>query len=377
MVSLKIPNFMEFVQAFTKNFIFWFLPLLFIDIGFSGVEIGILISVFMVVSLFSSFPVGAIEDRYSIREVVFVGCLLLSVFYLGLSLFRGFFPVLFFFVLGGLGNNMVKTSIRSITYKVSGKLDKGNRMGLFQSIFGLGVSLGSITGGMVLYAIDFGPGLMIASAVLFLTAFASFFIPKVSIHRFSFWEYEKAIAKKSVILLFFPVFMFGIHWGAEMTSFSPFLKNNLGLNLFQIGLYMGFALLGMGISSYFTGRHINKTFHPKSLFFFGILISGAFHILMTVPFPLLSFIFRFVHEIGDGMVMVSYYLIMSDIFDKKIIAGESSFGFTILVLGSVLGSLAFGPIGAVYGYHWPFIITGITSLFSLLFLVEEQRKIMF
>lgn len=377
MVSLKIPNSMQFIDGFVMNFVFWFLPLLFVDLGFSGIQIGILVSCFWIVSLFVAIPIGIIDDRYSIREVVFLGFLLMSVFYFGLAMFKGFWPFLVFYLIGGLGHNMIKISTRSINFKLSKKKNKGKRLGFYQLAVSGGFGIGSMAGGILLFAFDFSPILLLASVIIFGMSFAAYFVPKVRIHHIPLWEYEREILKKSVIFLFFATFLFGLHWGAELTSHSLFLKTVLNLNMWQMGLYMGGGLIAMALSGFMTGRHVNKTFHPKRIFFIGILISGLGHILMTIPVPLISFLFRAFHEVGDGMFMVSFYFILSDIFKKKIISGESSVGMTMPVIGAIVGSLIFGHLGSVYGYHWPFIITGVISLLSLLFLIEEQRKIRF
>jgi MFS family permease len=91
----------------------------------------------------------------------------------------------------------------------------------------------------------------------------------------------------------------------------------------------------------------------------------------------ISFISRVMHEIGDGLVFVSYYYSFSKIFKIERVAGETSAAMTIMIFGAVLGSLVFGPLGYAYGFAWPFIISGALSLLSFALLFSLKNKVDF
>jgi MFS family permease len=369
MTSLKIPNTLNFFESFIVNFIVWFLPLLFVDLGFSGLEIGILVSVFTVVSLLTSFPIGVINDRLSIREAILAGFLLLAIFLFGIFTVKGFWPFLLFYAIGGLGGNMVYVSVRGLTMKVAGRKDRGKRIGIFQFAATLGGAAGSLLGGLLLYMLNFNLTIVAGAMLMLFMALLSLSVPRMKIERFPLIEYGRSVLKKPVLIFILPLFLFGMHWGAELTSYSLFLKNNLGLDLFWSGLYMGLSLVPMALAAYVAGRRIQGNGGlVKMIFFSGILLSGLMHILMVVPNPQLSFIFRTIHEIGDGMVMVSYYVILSGMFRKKSISGETGLAHTITTLGSVAGALAFGIMGPALGYGMPFVVSGVLSLVCLAFL---------
>jgi len=370
MTSLKIPNTLNFFESFIVNFIVWFLPLLFVDLGFSGLEIGILVSVFTVVSLMTSFPIGVINDRLSIREAILAGFLLLVAFLLGIFIVKSFWFFLLFYALGGLGSNMVYVSVRGLTMKIAGTKEGGKRLGVFQFYSTLGSAAGSLLGGLLLYMLNFNLTIVAGAVLMLFMALLSLSVPRVKIERFPLVEYGRSVMKKHVLIFILPLFLFGMHWGAELTSFSLFLKNNLGLDLFWSGIYMGLTIIPMSFTAYLAGRRIQGNGGSvKMIFFSGILLSGLTHILMVVPNAPLSFIFRMFHEIGDGMVMVSYYVILSGMFRKKSISGETGLAHTITTLGAVAGALAFGIMGPVYGYGMPFVVSGMLSLVCLAFLV--------
>jgi len=378
MSSLRLPNGISFSKQALIGFTFFFIPLLLVDFGFTGLEIGILMAVFPVMQLFSSFPIGAINDRLSIKYVMIAGMLLESAYFAGLALFSGFWAVLFFFALGGLGGNMFDTSVRSLNFKALGDGKKGRMLGIFQVATTGGFGTGILLGGLLLNRFAFGWVLLLSSAAMLVLALASWVIADVERIRFPIREYRELILRKSTALFLFPLFLFGLHWGAEHTSYSLFLTHNLGLDYFWMGLYMGIPVIMLAAISYYTGLRIDrKGSHHRAAFFAGILLSGAGHILMTIPPAPVSFIFRIVHEVGDGMAAVSYNLSFSKIFKVERIAGETGAAYTVILLGNIVGALAFGPLGSSAGYQWPLIISGAISIASLAVLYPASRKVGF
>ena len=121
MVSLKVPNGLNFARNFILSFTVFFLPLLLFDLGFDGIQIGILISSMTFTVLLSTFPIGILNDKLSIRYIVVMGMILESVFFFGLYTFDSFWAIAGVFVAGALGGNMIETSIRGLTFKLTEK----------------------------------------------------------------------------------------------------------------------------------------------------------------------------------------------------------------------------------------------------------------
>jgi len=374
MSSLRIPNSISFSKQFLIGLTFFSLPLLLFDFGFDGLSIGVLMSVFSVVSLFSSFPIGAINDRLSIKYVIIIGMLLESVFFAGLYTFRNFWVMLLFFLAGGLGGNMVDTSVRSLTFKALGHERKGKKLGFYQVATTGGFGTGIILGGLLLFSFKFSGVLLISSAACLALALASWLIADVERIKFPISEYREIILRKGTALFLLPLFIFGIHWGAEHTSYSLFLRQTLGLDYFWSGIYMGIPILFLVAASVLTGMRIDRKGGHRQALFSGIVLSGLGHIMMVLQPASVSFIFRLIHEIGDGVAAVSYNLSFSKIFKVERIAGETSAAVTVMVIGNVLGALAFGPLGYAYGFGWPLVISGVLSLvsFAALFLVRKR-----
>lgn len=230
-----------------------------------------------------------------------------------------------------------------------------------------------LVGTAAIMFLDFRIALLIIGALFLMLIPIASFGETANVHV-KLAEYRKDFSDRKVLAIGVIMLLFGLHWGAESTSYGLFLKNNLGLDIFSIGLYSSMSLLFLGSTAYFFGRRIDSgKMNMKYVFFAGMLISGAFHILHTVPIPWLSFVFRAAHEVGDGMAAIAMYFWISRLFSNERIGGNSSTMFTMSLMGQVAGSLIFGHMGHSLGYHVPLIVSGVTSIVCAFLLLTFVR----
>lgn len=377
MVSLKIPNGLFLVKQILVSLTFLFIPLFFFDLGFSGLQIGVLMSSITVVAIFSTFPIGVINDKFSIKYVTVLGMLFESVMFFGLYMFTDFLTILVFFILGALGGNMIETSIRGLTFKVTESGCKGKRLGRFQAVASGGSGIGVLIGGLLLFTFKFS-GVLLMSAITFLVlAVFSLLITEVKKVSFPMRDYKSIIMKRETVLFLLPLFVFGFHWGAENTSYALFLREGLGLGFAGSGIYMSIPIIVLSLTALKVGSFIDRKGGNRKIFFIGMMISGIGHVLMTTQIIPLSFIFRLIHEIGDGLTFVSYYVGFSNIFKTERISGEASIATSIMMMGAAVGSLIFGPMGHAYGFSWPLIISGALSIVIVFILFPVRKNLNF
>jgi MFS family permease len=362
-----------FVFSLFWSFSFVLIPVYLSDVGLNGYEIGVLIALYAITPIFFSFPTGFVNDRWTIRLTIILGIVMVSSFFLGLGFFDGFLIFIPFFLLGGLGNNLEEISIRTLVYKMRIEGKEGKKFGIYNFVTNLGRSLGLFIVGTLIFLLDFSLALkMIGVLYLLLIPFVSF--RPVMKYRVRLGEYRRDFLNKKIISIGVIMFLFTLHWGAEGTSFGLFLRNNLGLDMFLVGVYTSVTLLFLGFTAYIFGKRIDLgKSNMKNVFVAGMIISGVFHILHTIPIPWLSFLLRIPHEIGDGMTLIAIYFWISKLFGVKRIGGNSSLMFTLTLLGHVVGSLIFGPIGYHLGYHIPLIISGITTILCAFLLLAFVR----
>ena len=157
-----------------------------------------------------------------------------------------------------------------------------------------------------------------------------------------------------------------MHWGAEHTSYALLLKNNLSLDQITIGWYIGTAWIFYGVFIYFTSLSIDKDQFLSKTLYIGLILSGLGHILFIYPDIFYSYFFRLIHELGDAAIYMFLFLGIHKHFPSERIGGTSGVILTATIAGRFLGSLIFGPIGDIFGYHYPFIISGILTLLCII-----------
>jgi MFS family permease len=351
-----------FFFAMFSSFSSFALPVYLSSVGLSGYQIGILVSLYAVASIFVTFPTGVINDRWTIRLTMIAGFLMLSVYFLGLGLFDGFLIFLPLFLIGGLGNNLGDISLRTLAFKTKMEKREGRKFGTFSFVRILSMASGLFIGGTLTFLVGFRLGFgIIALISLLVIPFISF--KTTARYEAKLGQYRKDVLNKRVIFIGLIMFLFALHWGSERTAFGLFLKKDLGLDMFSFGLFTGLALPFFGIASLYFGRRIDSgRSNLKYVFFAGLVLSGAAYILGTIPIPLLSFATRIFHEFGDGMADISIYFWVSRMFDVKRVGGGWGVMYTVMLIGQITGSLVFGPLGEITGYSVPIIITGVTSI---------------
>jgi MFS family permease len=365
---------MNFLSRVFVGFSFVFVAVYLLDTGFSGLETGFLMSLLAVTSLFISLPVGIINDRLDIRYTILLGYLLSFSFFITIASFSEFWIYVPAFFIGGMGFNIVETSYRNYIFKDREPRHEGGKFGMFTLWDTFGTFTGSILGMVMVFLLGFPTTLMIIGIYSLLLIPLVFLLKPVSVARTKLVQYERDFLHPNNILLAIILFLFTTHWGAERTSYGLFLRNVLNLNEISMGLYVAFSIIFLGAAAFFFGNRIDHRTDFKKLFLIGLILSGITHILMTVPEVYISFLFRAIHEVGDGIQRVSVFFWLRKKFRTTRLGGDTGIFFVIMTLGEFTGSIIYGPIGFTYGYSLPLILSGITTIIcAVLFYFLKRR----
>ncbi len=363
-----LPSFLFLGYFSTLWMVLAFIPLYLTDIGFSHLQIGILISTFPVASLIFMFPFGVFSDRLSPKKLITAGLVIMALFLFGLRYASGFWSYLALFALGGIGGALFRISLFSLYYKFLGEQSKGAKLGLLLGLGLLGYGLGPLVGGLLLRTLDLDSLLLVATFVLLVPISASFFLKDATPRRFDLREYGRDIKKKEVIILTSLVFLLATHIGVEQTSFSLFLKHESGLVEDTIGIM--FFIIGIAIAtlSFANGLVSDKVSgRGRSLGFLlylGMLISGAFNMLMLFPRTFASVLtVRLFHVLGDSTFIVAQRVVVSNLFPAERIGGNLGLLDVVQTSGMFAGMLISGIIP---GYMWPFVVMGALSVLAII-----------
>ncbi|PIN83343.1 hypothetical protein COV61_03360, partial [Candidatus Micrarchaeota archaeon CG11_big_fil_rev_8_21_14_0_20_47_5] len=262
-------------------------------------------------------------------------------------------------------------------YILKSKANKeGEKYGRTSFANGIGGACGYFLVGAVLYFAGFG-ALFILNALFWCVALLySLSLSEVQVSRQSVKDYWGDFANKRMALVFVALFLFGMHWGAEATSYALFLKNNLGLDTLWSGIYMGGAVVALALTALTIGKMADKKgFSIGKWLFIGMLLSGVFHILMVFPDAPVSFAMRVPHEIGDAIVDVMVWLGISRIMPLKRAAGGYGAVISIMLIGNFCGLILYGWLGSALGYGFPLVASGAITLISLLIAYYNRKTI--
>ncbi len=365
---------MNFLSRVFIGFSFVFVAVYLLDTGFSGLETGFLMALLAVTSLFISLPVGIINDRLDIRYTILLGYFLSFSFFIAIANSSEFWLFVPAFFIGGMGFNIIETSYRNYVFKDREPRHEGGKFGTFTLWDTFGTFTGSILGMVLVFVLGFPTTFMIIGIYFLVLMPLVFLMEPVSVARTKLVQYERDFLRPNNILLAIILFLFATHWGAERTSYGLFLRDVLNLNEINMGLYAAFAILFLGIAAFFFGSRIDRRTDFRKLFLIGLLLSGMTHILMTIPNVYVSFLFRAIHEAGDGIQRVSTFFWLRKKFRTTRLGGDSGIFFVIMTLGEFTGSIIYGPIGFAYGYSMPLILSGITTIICAgLFCILKRR----
>lgn len=371
---IKFSLFNSIVKGLLTSLTFFFGVHL-MGIGFAGWQLGAVFAASMITSLIVILPSGFSNDSFKSKHLITIALLLVATQFIGISQTEKFIPILIFFILGGIGNTLYVASSESLFYKSTKKVDVARKIGIFQSLNYLLIGIGIISAGAILNAnitfqtIFFYIGICFAVLALI----GHFILPESQTTEFEIIKYKTDIFRPKVILFMAIIFLFAIHYGAENTSYGLFLEKYQGLSRLEMGLYMGLAI-GIMTPSVLLISKKHKNFKTKNILIYGLLLSGIGHILMTAKPVELSFAFRVIHEIADSAVFFSIYYVVTQFFNLERIGGNAGIFTFITNIGSAVSALIFGSIGAIYGYEWPLIVSGITLIIAAGLAVQFIHK---
>lgn len=354
-----------FISAYAVviSALYFFLPLYLQGVlFFTGTQIGLLYAVLSLNSLLASFPVGVVGDRYPARVLTRLGLAGTALSLWGLTLVERFWPFLLVFFAFGLSLLLFRQSLDIILFKGNLPEDQTRQFGVYNAWRMGGMTAGILLGGISLYYLDFPLTFKILGTLLLLLLALTWRLPRTRGRRIPLLQYGRDFLNRPVLFFVTWLFLFTMHWGAEGTSLGLFLKKNLGLSPLGVGLYLAGEFALVALTAYLYGRFWAGRLSPLGFLTLALAASGSGHLLMTYPHLAWSFAWRAVHGFGDGLIMMETYTTIARLFHVERIGGNAGLITLTTTLGTLTGSLIFGPLGAAWGYHTPLIVSGLTSL---------------
>lgn len=370
----------HFIAKFLVSCLMFFWAIFYSSIGFSGTQIGVIFAASSITGLITMAPSGFMNDRLKSKHLITIGLLALAVQFIGSAFTTSFILIAILSIIGTAGYDLYGASIDSIFYKTAGKENVTKKIGIYQSLTNFGLGLGAIVSGQLLQLnFNFSNVLLVTGIGFLVVAVVSQVLPKTIETHFEILKYKSDIFKPKVLFFLLIALLFSLHYGAENTSYGLFLEKTLGLQKLWIGLYIGFAIFLMGFWAVLFAKLIKKI-STKSFLVISLLLSSAGHILMAIPYsishPVVSFLFRALHEAGDAAMFIFLAYGITKFFIAERVGGNNGILTFVTIIGGAISNLIFGPLGEEYGYNWSLIITGIILAFDLVLAIIFSKFVL-
>ncbi|MBI2650624.1 MFS transporter [Candidatus Woesearchaeota archaeon] len=151
-----------------------FLPLLAEKINVTIFQIGFIVTANLLVSSLFQRYFGIVADKGDKISMLVAGSIMMLIALALMPLSTGFYTLLLFNILMGLGSAISIPAGSAITAKLGKKLGMGSVMGLFNTAFGIGGGIGPIMAGLIMLATSLA-FVFVSSAIIVLTGTIIFY----------------------------------------------------------------------------------------------------------------------------------------------------------------------------------------------------------
>lgn len=145
------------------------------DLGVTATLIPMLWLVFNVSNFFSAYPAGILSDRIGRQKVIFLGWMIFSICYAGLSFSRGSHAAWFIFLVYGFYYGFSEGNIKAFIADITTPELRGTAFGIFHTVIGLTLLPANLVMGWLWQAVGFqkalwaGAGLSLIAGLALIT----------------------------------------------------------------------------------------------------------------------------------------------------------------------------------------------------------------
>ncbi len=363
------PCLAGFLQATFLWAILTYITIYWVDLGFSHLQVGILIAVFPLISLALMIPFGVFVDRISPKKMVIASQFIFALSIAGLMMTQDFWMTMLLLALGGAGSALFNNALPALFYKTLGTSIRGLKLGFFTAGILVGYGLGSLLGGYIYTALDMNAIFLFSLLGTVPMVLLCLFLADVPGTRIKISDYRADLSSKSVLVFVILVFAFSLHAGAEQSSFSLFLNKEIKLDTESVGwlffIHANVMAVLSIVSGYYADRVNARGKGLATLYYIGIAVSGLTNIMLMFTTNFGNVLAtRLTHAVGDSLTLVTRSLIVSNLFVATRMGGNLATIQTTVTLGTLCGSII---SGAVPGYSSGFVIAGAAAVLAVIY----------
>ncbi|MFW3147085.1 MAG: MFS transporter [Thermoplasmatota archaeon] len=335
------------------------------EAGLSKFEIALMASLYAVATFFSAYIFGRMADNYGRRRILLIGLDLLIVL-AALQALAWSLPSFFTFrFIAGVGFGMFPAALAAYAFEARSK------MGKFSSFGALGWGLSLLASGVVAETFGVYSVFLFSSALVIISLLVAFTLKPIKQVRIKTPLMPFRMIMKNHGILF-PFILRHSSAAAIWVLWPLFLKETIGLTLWEIGIVQATNAFTQFFAMYFMGDRMR----PKTQIGLGILLSAVAFISFTViqTFPLFL-VTQVLLGLSWACLFVGTLRTMLDRNRERATAAgllNSSISFSAL-LGPFI-SIMIVQIFPGSSYEAPMYLAFGASLLAFLLFLERNRR---
>ena len=345
-----------------------FLPVYMKNVGLTDGEIGTVLGLISISGLALMLPLGVLSDLVSPRRLVLMGGVFFLIYAAGILSVREFWQFLLIAPLGGISGASFFIVLFALFLKTMGNGQMGRKIALYQCGMYLGFGIGPAIAGPLVKQGRFEPLLLGALAGSLLLLGLILRLPDYPGIRLDLGGYRKDLRQSRTLLFLLFALVYATHFGAEQTSFTLLMKENLGFSTVRIGLVYLAIGCWMAMLAPFAGHRFDAGQSIRAFLLAGLVINGTFQIFTPTASSFLGMVLvRIAHTTGDVLLILSMGLMTAAFFPEVRMGGNSAVVFATRTFGVFAGNVGSGFINGAFGYPMSFVASGgFILLFVLL-----------
>jgi len=382
----RIPSFSAFhATAFTWNFATGMtnllVPLYARELGMSGVAIGSLIALPVLIQIWFSLLGGAYADRIGAKRTSLFACLFTIVSAAVFALSASFTGLL----AGQLMQILSRAAFWPSNWALASQLagERSRNMGRLNATTNAGYIAGTALSGMVIAQWGFRAGFWIMAGIGFLSFVFSIFIehrrsgsgpahPARSALHSILSIYGALLKRRSIYIAMLCAYLSALPFSLSL-SFYPILLVEQGFSSDATGWLLALRAAGSIVAGVALAHLVRGSADRVPPFAAGVLSAVSVGLAALFPHPLWAGLFLVGLGVGSGVMTVYFQILISSISAPEqrgsaMALGGAGFGLSNLSTPLIVGSLA-----DAYGIRVAFHTLGVIVLLAALALPAAQR----
>jgi MFS family permease len=351
-----------------------------LELGASLIMSGIIVGVYSMVHIPSNILFGRLVDRIGRKRLISIGVMLDGLSMLLYSIAQDPLFLLFGRIVHGIGGGFGGPATMAYISDATSQRRSGRGMALYGISIGFSNLVGFMVGGMVAQIIGKNVLFFILAIILFIMAFASFYLPSIYQapkeklkFREDFKIFKKTVLQKSMISPYFSILAMMFNMGIITAAYTIMLVEEATYTDGLIGMILSIMVIFSILIHYPAGILSDKIGYVKVMFIGLLLVAssfGFFMISLDVPIPMIGMVFL---GLGHGLIFPSSAGFVKENTKNTESGIATGTFYALIVAGVAIGAPISTHVYYFYSAQMTFILGIIVPVLVALILILLLR----